>query len=56
MEITHLKHDLTEITLQVLRATCPKCHGAVEFILTDDDRLYKEDAIFYEKECQRLRV
>ncbi len=62
MEIRHAQIDNTMTTVQLMRATCPKCHNAVEFILCEDDRQFKEDAEYYEKlygkanlEIHRLR-
>jgi len=43
----------TTITMQLLRTTCPKCHSPVEFVLSDEDKQYKNDAEYFEKQLDR---
>lgn len=53
MEISHLQDcSNTKVTFQLLRVACPKCKEAVEFILSGEDRLYKEDAEYLRKRCE----
>jgi hypothetical protein len=55
MEIKHAEIDGGVAVVQMLRAVCPKCREAVEFILCEEDRQYREDAEFYAKKCCFLR-
>ncbi len=42
------------VTFQLLKLCCPKCKEPVQYAIQDDDRLYREDAKFWEKKCFQL--
>lgn len=58
MEIKHMKFTdnliPTEMTMQLMRTTCPLCHEAVQFALHNDDRLFEKDAEYYQERCEDL--
>ena len=54
MEIKHARIDNTEVTIQLLRLSCPNCKESVRFAIQDDDRLCREDANYYEERCHQL--
>ena len=56
MEIIHARTDIRNsmATIQLLRLACPKCNEPVQYAICDDDRLYREDAKYYEARCEEM--
>lgn len=51
MEITHAEIDGYKHTIQLLTLLCPNCKHDVRCVIPEEDRIYRKDAVYLQKQC-----